>query len=116
LRARDGTIRHVLVTSNMQERDGKRVCSRCFSRDVTDRKRAEEERDAVIADLSRTVRLNDMFAGILGHDLRGPLSTIVMASQLLLSYVSDPKGVRTIQRVLSSAARMQQMISQLLDF
>jgi len=40
----------------------------------------------------------------------------VMASQLLLSYVDDPKGVRTIQRVLNSAGRMQQMINQLLDF
>jgi PAS domain S-box-containing protein len=116
LRAKDGSIRHVLLSSNMRERDGQLVCSRCFALDITARKRAEEERDAVIADLSRTVRLNDMFAGILGHDLRGPLSTIVMASQLLLSYVQDPKGVRTIQRVLNSAGRMQQMINQLLDF
>jgi PAS domain S-box-containing protein len=116
LRAKDGSIRHVLLSSNMRERDGQLLCSRCFALDITDRKRAEEERDAVIADLSRTVRLNDMFAGILGHDLRGPLSTIVMASQLLLSHVQDPKGVRTIQRVLTSAGRMQQMINQLLDF
>jgi PAS domain S-box-containing protein len=116
LRARDGSIRHVLLSSNMHERDGQRICSRCFVLDITARKRAEQERDAVIADLSRTVRLNDMFAGILGHDLRGPLSTIVMASQLMLNQVHDPKGVRTLQRVLNSAARMQQMISQLLDF
>jgi PAS domain S-box-containing protein len=116
LRAKDGSIRHVLVSSNMHERDGALVCSRCFSRDITDRKRAEDERDAVIADLSRTVRLNETFAGILGHDLRGPLSTIVMASQLMLSYIDEPRAVRTLQRVLSSASRMQQMISQLLDF
>jgi PAS domain S-box-containing protein len=116
LRAKDGTLRHVLVSSNMIVRDGKQISSRCFSRDITDRRRAEDERDRVIAELGRTIRLNDMFAGILGHDLRGPLSTIVMASQVLLGSIDDPKGVRTIQRVLTSAGRMQQMISQLLDF
>jgi PAS domain S-box-containing protein len=116
LRAKDGTIRHVLVSSNMHVRDGQRISSRCFTRDITDRQRAEDERDKVIADLHRTVRLNEMVAGILGHDLRGPLSTIVMAGQLLLGYIDEPKGVRTIRRILSSADRMQQMIGQLLDF
>src|SRR5260221_11761083 len=52
--------------------------------------RAVRARDHVIADLDRTVRLNDAFAGIVGHDLRGPLSTIVMAGQLLLGSVHDP--------------------------
>ena len=116
LRARDGTIRHVLISSNGRTQDGRGFATRCFTRDVTERKRAERERDDLIADLSRTVRLNDMFAGIVGHDLRGPLSTIVMAGQLLLSYVDQPKAVRTIERLLNSADRMQQMISQLLDF
>ena len=115
MRARDGTIRHVLVSSNMCVAGG-RAASRCFTRDVTEQKRAERERDALISDLHRTVRLNDMFAGIVGHDLRGPLSTIVMAGQLLLAYVSEPKAVRTIERLLNSADRMQRMISQLLDF
>ncbi|MGH2899698.1 MAG: PAS domain-containing sensor histidine kinase, partial [Solirubrobacteraceae bacterium] len=114
--ARDGSLRHVLVSSKMAFKDGKQVATRCFSRDITQRKEAEEERDKLIADLSRTVRLNDMFAGILGHDLRGPLSTIVMAAQLLLGQAQDARGVRTIQRIVSSAGRMQQMIGQLLDF
>ena len=115
LRARDGSTRHVLISSNLM-RSGDGMVSRCFVRDVTDQKRAEAERDRLIADLTRTVRLNDMFAGIVGHDLRGPLSTIVMAGQLLLGYVTEPKGVRTIERLLNSADRMQGMISQLLDF
>jgi PAS domain S-box-containing protein len=116
LRAKDGSIRRVLINSNMVIDDGEPIGTRCFTRDITDRKLAEDERDRVIADLSRTVRLNDMFASILGHDLRGPLSTIVMAGQLLVGQVADPKGVRTIERILSSAGRMQQMIGQLLDF
>jgi PAS domain S-box-containing protein len=115
LRARDGSIRHVLISSNWVT-DGERSASRCFTRDITEQRRTEDRRDQLIAELSRTVRLNDMFAGIVGHDLRGPLSTIVMAGQLLLGYVDEPKAVRTIDRMLNSADRMQRMISQLLDF
>ena len=116
LRAKDGSIISVLISSNMVIENGEPVGTRCFMRDVTDRKLVENERDRVIADLNRTVRLNDMFAGILGHDLRGPLSTILMAGQLLIDHVGDARGARTVQRILSSADRMQQMIGQLLDF
>src|SRR4051812_33266870 len=116
LRARDGSIRHALISENMtSDGRGGRV-SRGFTRDITAQRRAERERTQLIEDLTRTVRLNDMFAGIVGHDLRGPLSTIVMAGQLLLGYVDQPKPVRTIERLLNSADRMQRMISQLLDF
>ncbi|MBC7975450.1 MAG: PAS domain S-box protein, partial [Myxococcales bacterium] len=117
LRGKDGKVRYVLISASAPgHRDGRRSGTPWFLRDVTEDRRRDAERDQQITDLTRTVRLNDMFAGILGHDLRGPLSTIVMASQLLLGSVDDPKGVRTIQRVLNSADRMQRMIDQLLDF
>jgi PAS domain S-box-containing protein len=116
LRARDGAIRHVLISESMRLDGRGGGISRGFLCDVTAHKRAERERTQLIEELTRTVRLNDMFAGIVGHDLRGPLSTIVMAGQLLLGYVGEPKAVRTIERLLNSADRMQRMISQLLDF
>jgi len=116
LRTKSGAIRHVLITSNVYRRDGKFVHTRCFTRDITDRKRVETERDDLIADLARTVRLNDMFASILGHDLRNPLNAIVMATQMMIGQVSDPKAQRAAQRVLSSSERMRRMIDQLLDF
>ncbi len=42
MRAKDGSIRHVLVSSNAQVVDGELVKTRCFILDVTDRKLAEE--------------------------------------------------------------------------
>ena len=44
LRARDGSIRHVLINSNVLWEDGRFVHSRCFTQDVTDQKRVEDER------------------------------------------------------------------------
>ena len=41
LRAKDGSIRHVVIDSNGRWEDGRFVHSRCFTRDVTDRKNAE---------------------------------------------------------------------------
>lgn len=42
LRAKDGSIRHVLITSNARTKDGRFVNTRCFTVDVTDRVRADE--------------------------------------------------------------------------
>lgn len=46
MRAKDGSVRHVLLSSNVYRRDGEFVHTRCFTRDITDRKRAEAERAA----------------------------------------------------------------------
>lgn len=114
--SKDGSLRHVVITSNVYRRDGKFVHTRCFTRDITDRKKIDAERDEMIADLARTVRLNEMFASILGHDLRNPLNAVVMATQMVLGQVTDPKAQRAAQRILSSSERMRRMIDQLLDF
>ena len=41
MRCRDGSIRHVVVSSNAFVEDGKFVHTRCFTRDITARKQAE---------------------------------------------------------------------------
>jgi signal transduction histidine kinase len=79
-------------------------------------RRTVQQRDELIADLSRTVRFSEMFVGILGHDLRNPLSAITTASTHLLRRVGDEKIVRTVGRIVSSSQRMSRMIDQLLDF
>ena len=67
-----------------------------------------------IAQLERSVRENELFAGVLAHDLRNPLGAIVTAAQLAL--ISDGRGTKPLSRILSSADRMATMIAQLLDF
>jgi PAS domain S-box-containing protein len=43
LRCKNGSIRHVLIDSNSSWRNGEFVRTRCFTRDITERKRAEED-------------------------------------------------------------------------
>jgi PAS domain S-box-containing protein len=54
LRARDGSIKHALITSNSRFVDGKFIGTRCFTVDVTKLYTAEEQRRASEARLAAT--------------------------------------------------------------
>jgi two-component system sensor histidine kinase/response regulator len=59
----------------------------------------------------------DLFIGVLTHDLRNPLSSIVMASRLLMEAEDIPAHhLRTIARIASSGARMGKLIDDIGDF
>jgi signal transduction histidine kinase len=81
----------------------------CFY-DITERKRAEEER-------TELDNVREQLLAIVGHDLRSPLSAIVMGAALMLQRGTlDDLGAKTAARIARSADRMAKMISQLLDF
>ena len=74
-----------------------------------------------IAKLEETIRYNELFAGVLAHDLRNPLGAMMTAAQLVLMRREgeNAKGDREskpLSRILSSGQRMTTMIDQLLDF
>jgi two-component system sensor histidine kinase/response regulator len=64
---------------------------------------------------AHALRLNELFMGILGHDLRNPLGALVTGAQLLERQVTDDKQLRTLRRMRSAGQRMTEMIEQLLD-
>jgi PAS domain S-box-containing protein len=43
LRCKDGSIKHVLIDSSVRWEDGEFIHTRCFTRDITERRRAEEQ-------------------------------------------------------------------------
>jgi len=70
-------------------------------------------------DLSETIRVNELFVGVLAHDLRAPLTAIMTAAQLIKkreALSSDGRNAKALGRVLSSGERMSRMVEQLLDF
>lgn len=58
----------------------------------------------------------DQFLAVLGHDLRNPLSAIEMSAQFLSrSEGLDQRHAKAAWRIVSAAARMKGMVSDLLD-
>jgi len=58
--------------------------------------------------------IRERFISILGHDLRGPLSTIVMSAELLRA--GSPDRTAIADRVTRASERMRRMIDDVLDF
>jgi PAS domain S-box-containing protein len=69
IRCKDGMIKDVLIDSSGLWENGRFIYTRCFTRDVTDRKRAEQA-------LREADRRKDEFLAILAHELRNPLAPI----------------------------------------
>ncbi len=74
------------------------------------------ERFRAVEELRETVRFNEVFTGVLGHDLRNPLGAIMTAAELALRREESDRLVKPLSRILTSGRRMARMIDQLLDF
>jgi len=67
--------------------------------------------------IQQAQRMSDLFIGVLGHDLRNPLSSIVNGAALLEMKAESPDETRKKARVILNASRrMERLIQQLLDF
>lgn len=73
-------------------------------------------RFSAVRELEQTVHFNEMFTGMLGHDLRNPLGAIMAAAQIAERRSEGEQLKRPLSRILSSGGRMAKMIDQLLDF
>jgi phosphoserine phosphatase RsbU/P len=112
-----------VVISRMLDRDGKLVGFAKVTRDLTHRRQLEEERVArasleqALSEQKKTEELREQLIGIVGHDLRAPLSTIVMAAGMMLKRGTlQEADAKATARIARSADRMSKIISQLLDF
>jgi signal transduction histidine kinase len=80
---------------------------------------AEEEshRDRVaLADERATAELREQFIAVLGHDLRNPLSSILMSAGFLLALPQEPRQQTVLERIQGSGERMSRMIDDIMDF
>ena len=73
------------------------------------------ERERLANELRETLRLNETFVAAVSHDLRSPLSALVVGAKLLDLQVTDASAKRTVARMRSSAERMVGMLDQLYD-
>jgi signal transduction histidine kinase len=73
-------------------------------------------RFSALRELEQTVRFNEIFTGMLGHDLRNPLGAIMAAAQMAVRRSEQGQLEKPLGRIIKSSERMATMIDQLLDF
>ena len=87
-------------------------------RDVTERKRADQDVRAALNAAEAGMRAKNLFLGMMSHELRTPLQAILGYADFLLS---DPTGSLTAEQaedvgyIRSGAVRMVALIDQMLD-
>jgi PAS domain S-box-containing protein len=130
-RRKDGTLLHVSLTvSPIKDASGRIIGASKIARDITERKRAEEERlrltsalerlleseRAARAEAERLSAIKDDFLATLSHELRTPLSAILGWAQVLLRRVPDDAEIRRGLETIERNVRVQtQLIEDLLD-
>lgn len=68
-----------------------------------------------LAEREQSLRLNEMFMAVLGHDLRSPLHAIGLGAEMLQRASADAMVGEIAGRILSSSGHMASMIEDLLD-
>jgi signal transduction histidine kinase len=70
---------------------------------------------AATAAAHRATAARDELVAMVSHDLRNPLATIAMGTELLAGTEDDPRRRKHVSAIASAAGRMQYLIDQLLD-
>jgi PAS domain S-box-containing protein len=117
-----GELREVEFVSNVYQEDSRAVIQ-CNIRDITDRKRGEEERgllfereQAAHAEADNANGIKDEFLALLSHELRTPLTSILGWSDLLMEGNLDDVATKRALEIIGRNARAQrQLIDDLLD-
>jgi signal transduction histidine kinase len=86
--------------------DGARLGAVVAFEDISEQKAAAKQRE-------QTAQFQEQFIGILGHDLRSPLSAIAMSAALLAHQMGKDNPI--VRRITASSDRIKRMIDQLLD-
>ncbi len=94
----------------------------CAAIDLTDRRRAERERDHLLdseraarADAERAGRMKDEFLATLSHELRTPLNAMLGWAQVLQHHATDARVLRGLQVIERNVRVQSQLIDDLLD-
>ncbi|MCZ3366505.1 MULTISPECIES: PAS domain S-box protein [Methanobacterium] len=108
----------VEVVNHVFKLKGKRVAL-AVSRDITERKKYEEELEILVKDLKRSNEELEKFAYVASHDLQEPLRTIASFTQLLERRYKgkfDKDADEFMDYVIDASFRMKKQIEGLLEY
>jgi len=107
MRARDGSIKDVLISSNALWEDGRFVHTRCFTRDITDRRRMEEAR--------RQTELLQHVASLAhaaAHEINNPLA-VIYGQIDLIARMTGPETKPRIDACREAIARIADILDRM---
>lgn len=119
LRAKDGSIRHVIISSSVCFHNGEFINTRCFTIDVTDKVRAENELREAQERLAATYE--SVLAGIAEVDPGGCFIRVNEAFEKITGYPKDELLSKTIfdithpDDVDEDAARFSEQVAGAID-
>jgi PAS domain S-box-containing protein len=117
-RGRDGRILPVEVTANFMEHQG-RFLSISFARDISERKRAEEEKEKIQVQLNQAQKMESVgrLAGGVAHDFNNMLGVILGHSEILLAQINADQPLHAgLTEIQKAAMRSADLTRQLLAF
>jgi PAS domain S-box-containing protein len=106
-----------VVITRLTDRHGTFVGYAKVTRDLTERQRFSDQREALVRQLASVNRELESFAYSISHDLRAPLRAIDGFSQALLEDygpVIDDNGQEYLRRLRAASQRMGDLIDHLL--
>ncbi|MDP9311564.1 MAG: ATP-binding protein [Chloroflexota bacterium] len=120
---RDGTYIPVYCSNVPIHVDGKVTGAVVSVNDITQRKRAEEERERLYREAQEAIQARDEFLSIASHELKTPLTALQLQLQMLLRSASKNGGAKlTPERLLQKlhladqqTDRLAGLINDLLD-
>ncbi|MFN5516388.1 MAG: PAS domain S-box protein [Cyanobacteriota bacterium] len=111
-----GKILPVDITASLIQFQGQSLVMGIF-RDVTERKRAEQETARALETERELTQLKSQFIDVASHEFRTPLTVILSGAEFLERYyakLSDEKKRHYLHRIIESAQRMREMIEDVL--
>ncbi len=117
---KDGTTLQVLLSATaINDADGNFVMSRSTMYDITERKRIDEEKRNLEAQLQQSLRMDAIgqLAGGVAHDFNNLLTSIIGYSDLILTQLPDDHFAKEKLKVIRDAGeRAGDLVKQLLAF
>jgi two-component system, cell cycle sensor histidine kinase and response regulator CckA len=112
MRCSDGDLRDVVIDASGHWDEGRMTHARCFVRDVTGQKRAEE----AVRSLQRLESVGRL-AGGMAHEVNNQMTVVLGATDFILRQRDVPAAARAdVQHIRDAAVRSAGITAQLLAF